>query len=55
MTFRWENHKQTYSSEVGGGYIWLPKSNRNGSKNQTYINLRLARPCDVVISYAGGL
>ncbi|MGY3856143.1 HNH endonuclease [Aeromonas intestinalis] len=30
-------------------------TNRNGSKNQTYINLTLTRPGDVVISYAGGL
>ncbi|HHQ4530834.1 TPA: HNH endonuclease [Aeromonas hydrophila] len=54
MAFWWVNHKQTYSAEVGGGYIWSPKTNRNGSKNQTYINLTLTRPGDVVISYAGG-
>lgn len=55
MAFWWVNHKQTYSAEVGGGYIWSPKTNRNGSKNQTYVNLTLTRPGDVVISYAGGL
>ncbi|WP_324035135.1 HNH endonuclease [Aeromonas caviae] len=55
MAFWWVNHKQTYSAEVGGGYIWSPKTNRNGSKNQTYINLTLTQPGDVVISYAGGL
>lgn len=55
MAFWWVNHKQTYSAEVGGGYIWSPMTNRNGSKNQTYINLTLTRPGDVVISYAGGL
>lgn len=55
MAFWWVNHKQTYSAEVGGGYIWSPMTNRNGSKNQTYINLTLTRPGDVVISYADGL
>lgn len=55
VAFWWVNHKQTYSAEVGGGYIWSPMTNRNGSKNQTYINLTLTRPGDVVISYAGGL
>lgn len=55
MAFWWVNHKQTYSAEVGGGYIWSPKTNRDGRKNQTYINLTLTRPGDVVISYAGGL
>ncbi|WP_413796077.1 HNH endonuclease [Aeromonas dhakensis] len=54
MAFWWINHKQTYSAEVGGGYIWSPITNRNGSKTQTYINLMLTRPGDVVISYAGG-
>ncbi|MNF32655.1 hypothetical protein D3C76_481880 [compost metagenome] len=55
VAFWWVNHKQTYSAEVGGGYIWSPMTNRNGSKNQTYINLTLTQPGDVVISYAGGL
>jgi hypothetical protein len=55
VAFWWVNHKQTYSAEVGGGYIWSPKTNRDGRKNQTYINLTLTRPGDVVISYAGGL
>ena len=55
MAFWWVNHKQTYGAEVGGGYIWSPMTNRNGSKNQTYINLTLTQPGDVVISYAGGL
>ncbi|WP_421250108.1 HNH endonuclease [Aeromonas sp. 600584] len=54
-SFWWVNHKQTYSAEVRGGYIWSPKMNRNGSKNQTYINLTLTRPGDVVFSYAGGV
>ncbi len=55
VAFWWVNHKQTYSAEVGGGYIWSPKANRNGSKNQTYINLTLTQPGDIVISYASGL
>lgn len=55
MAFWWVNHKQTYSAEVGGGYIWSPKTNNEGRKNQTYINLTLTQPGDVVISYAGGL
>ena len=49
----WVNHKQTYKAELEGGYIWSPKENQNGARNQTYINLTLVRPGDVVISYAG--
>lgn len=53
MAYWWVNHKQTYKSEIEGGYIWSPKKNADGSKNQTYLNLTLTRPGDFVISYAG--
>ena len=52
MRYWWVNHKQTYSKEVEGGYIWSPKTNSNGSRNQTYMNLTLTRRGDIVISYA---
>lgn len=52
MSYWWVNHKQTYSSEIEGGYIWSPKENSNGAKNQTYINLTLTKPGDIVFSYA---
>lgn len=54
MSYWWVNHKQTYTSEVEGGYIWSPKENSNGAKNQTYINLTLTKLGDIVFSYAGG-
>ena len=50
----WVNHKQTVKEELSGGYIWSPMANRNGSKNQTYINLTRTRPLDQVVSYANG-
>ena len=49
----WVNHKQTYRSEIEGGYVWSPKTNSNGARNQTYLNLTLVRPGDIVLSYAG--
>ncbi|WP_417778833.1 HNH endonuclease [Stutzerimonas xanthomarina] len=49
----WVNHKQTYKAELEGGYVWSPKENQNGARNQTYVNLTLVRQGDVVISYAG--
>jgi len=52
MSYWWVNHKQTYTSEVKGGYIWSPKENSNGSRNQTYVNLTLTKPGDIVFSYA---
>lgn len=53
IQYWWVNHKQTYKAELEGGYIWSPKENQNGARNQTYINLTLVKPGDVVISYAG--
>jgi putative restriction endonuclease len=51
----WVNHKQTFSAEIEGGYIWSPKLNKNGARNQTYVNLTLVRAGDLVISYASTL
>lgn len=54
MGFWWVNHKQTFSQEIEGGYIWSPKTDKNGARNQAYINLTLARVNDTIFSYAGG-
>jgi len=52
MAFWWVNHKQTRDQEVRGGYIWSPMRNANGSFNQTYENMRLVQPGDIIFSYA---
>jgi hypothetical protein len=54
MAFWWVNHKQTRDHEVRGGYLWSPMRNANGAFNQTYENMRLVRPGDIVFSYANG-
>ena len=54
-SYWWVNHKQTHGDEIEGGYIWSPQANRNGAKNQTYVNLTRVRSGDIVISYASGL
>jgi putative restriction endonuclease len=54
MAFWWVNHKQTRDHEVSGGYLWSPMRNANGAFNQTYEIMRLARPGDIVFSYANG-
>lgn len=54
MAYWWVNHKQTRDHEVRGGYLWSPMRNSNGAFNQTYENMRLVRPGDVVFSYANG-
>ena len=54
MAFWWVNHKQTRNHEVRGGYLWSPVRNANGRRNQSYDNMSLVRPGDVVFSYANG-
>ena len=46
--------KQTRDIEVRGGYLWSPKSNHNGARNQTNDNVLLAKVADTVYSYAHG-
>ena len=54
MAYWWVNHKQTRDHEVQGGYLWSPMRNADGRRNQTYENMRLVKPGDVVFSYAFG-
>lgn len=54
MAFWWVNHKQTRDYEVRGGYLWSPYRNTNGAFNQTYENMKLVQPGDIVFSYAHG-
>lgn len=54
MTAWWVNHRQTFKEEIDGGYIWSPKKNKDGSRNQTYLNLTVASIGDRIFSYAGG-
>ena len=54
MGFWWVNHKQTFRQEIEGGYIWSPKTDKDGSRNQAYINLTLTKVNDTVFSYADG-
>jgi hypothetical protein len=45
-------HKQTHREEIEGGYLWSPKYNKNGGRNETYLNLTRASVADMVFSYA---
>ena len=54
MRFWWVNHKQTHNEEIQGGYLWSPKSNKNGGRNETYLNLTRTAVNDIVFSYAHG-
>lgn len=51
----WVNHKQTARQEIGGQYLWSPKTSSNGARNHFYDNMRRANPDDLVLSYADGV
>ncbi|CAH6878503.1 HNHc domain-containing protein [Vibrio chagasii] len=48
----WVNHKQTHKEEIDGGYIWSPKKNANGAKNNSYDNMPKTSVGDTVFSFA---
>ena len=54
MRFWWVNHKQTARQELGGGYLWSPKTEAGGKTSRFYDNMRRAAPGDIVLSYAAG-
>jgi len=54
MAFWWVNHKQTHTEEIEGGYLWSPTTNKNGARNEIYLNLTRTRVADLVFSYALG-
>lgn len=48
----WVNQNQTYKAEVGGGYMWAPKNNKDGSSNVFYNNMMQVDSGDIVFSFA---
>jgi putative restriction endonuclease len=51
MRYWWVNQNQTYKAELGGGYVWSPKRNKNGARNQFYENMREVSPGDLIFSF----
>jgi len=51
MRYWWVNQNQTYRAEVRGSFMWSPKQNANGARNQFYENMRDVSPGDVVFSF----
>jgi hypothetical protein len=51
MNYWWVNQNQTYEAEVRGGFLWSPKTNSNGARNQFYDNVALVAPGDIIFSF----
>ena len=54
MAYWWVNQNQTGKQEISGGYLWSPKRNQNGARNQFYENMRIAEAGDTVFSFING-
>ena len=52
MSYWWVNQNQTYKAEVQGGFLWSPKVNKDGRRNQFYDNMALVKPGDLIFSFA---
>jgi len=52
MRFWWVNHGRTYEDELHGGYLWAPKTNKDGARNQHFDNMLLPNPGDFVIAFS---
>lgn len=52
IAYWWVNHKQTFTQEFEGKYIWSPITRSDGGRNEFYDNMRRVRPGDVVFSFA---
>ncbi len=47
----WVNQNQTYRAEIRGSFMWSPKRNANGARNQFYENMRQVSVGDIVFSF----
>lgn len=51
MRYWWVNQNQTYKHETTGGFLWSPKTNSNGARNQFYENMKEVEAGDLVFSF----
>lgn len=52
MRYWWVNQNQTFKHEVAGGFLWSPKTNKNGARNQFYENMKEVRAGDPIFSFS---
>lgn len=53
MNYWWVNQNQTNKHEIAGGYMWSPKTKKDGSRNTFYDNMTRVKPSDIVFSFFG--
>jgi putative restriction endonuclease len=53
MRYWWVNQNQTFRQETEGGYLWSPKTSKNGRRNPFYEFMREVSPGDLIFSFEG--
>ncbi len=51
MKYWWVNQNATYTEEVGGGYLWSPKTKKGGRRNPSYDFMMEILPGDIIFSF----
>ena len=51
MRYWWVNQNQTFTQEVGGGYLWSPTRRANGARSYFYDTMTYVEPGDLVFSF----
>jgi putative restriction endonuclease len=51
VKYWWVNQNQTFTQEVGGGYLWSPKRRADGARNYFYDTMTYVEPGDLVFSF----
>ena len=52
VRYWWVSQNQTYTHEVGGGYMWAPKTNKRGGNLTSYDNMTEINAGDLIFSFA---
>jgi len=52
MRYWWVSQKQTYRHEIGNGYMWSPKKQKDGKSHFSYEYMKHVEPGDIIFSYA---
>ena len=55
MRFWWVNHKQTARQELGGGYLWSPKTEAGGKTSRFYDDLWTSPAQGDLLALAAGI
>lgn len=51
MKHWWVSQGKTFKTEISGGFLWSPKTRKDGGYNRFYDNMQLITPGDMIFSF----